>query len=97
MAKKNVKNLELTVETDKSKVTVQKKEKKVKVEVDTPNVDVTVNKDENSKEFILDSKKLDITVKKDENNTTVEVKSENGILKQVGKVLSKIILKRFNK
>lgn len=98
MAKQKVKNVDVTLETDKAKVTVVKKEKQVKVAVDTPNVDVTFNKeDENNKEFILDSKNLDVTVKKDGENTTVEVKSENGLLKQVGKVLSKVILNRFKK
>jgi hypothetical protein len=98
MAKKNVKNVDVTVEAGKAKVTVVKKEKQVKVAVDTPNVDVTFNKeDENNKEFVLDTKKLDVTVKKEEGVTTVEVKSENGLLRQVGKILSKVILRRANK
>jgi hypothetical protein len=98
MSKKKVKNVDVTLETDNAKVTVVKKEKQVKVAVDTPNVDVTFNKeDEDNKEFNLDTKNLDVTVKKDGENTTVEVKSEKGLLKHVGKVLSKIILKRFNK
>jgi len=98
MAKKNVKNVDVTVEAGKAKVTVVKKEKQVKVAVDTPNVDVTFNQeDENNKEFVLDTKKLDVTVKKEEGVTTVEVKSENGLLRQVGKILSKVILRRANK
>jgi hypothetical protein len=98
MAKQKVKNVDVTLETDKAKVTVVKKEKQVKVAVDTPNVDVTFNKeDEDNKEFVLDTKKLDVTVKKEEGVTTVEVKSENGLLRQVGKILSKVILRRANK
>lgn len=98
MAKKKIKNVELTVETDKSKIKVQKEDKKVKVEVDTPKVDVSFNKeDENNKEFVLDTKNLDIAVKEEAGNTTVEVKSEKGFLATVGKVLSKVILKRFKK
>jgi hypothetical protein len=98
MAKQKVKNVDVTLETDKAKVTVVKKEKQVKVVVDTPNVDVTFNKeDENNKEFNLDTKNLDVTVKKDGENTTVEVKSEKGLLKHVGKLISKVVLKRFNK
>jgi hypothetical protein len=98
MSKKKVKNVDVTIETDKSKVTIKKEDKKVKVALDTPNVDVTVNKeDENNKEFILDSKNLDVTVKKEEGKTTVEVKSEKGFLKQVGKVISKVVLRRFKK
>ena len=98
MAKQKVKNVDVTLETDKAKVTVVKKEKQVKVAVDTPNVDVTFNKeDENNKEFNLDTKNLDVTVKKDGENTTVEVKSEKGLLKYVGKLISKVVLKRFNK
>lgn len=98
MAKKNVKNVDVTLETDKAKVTVIKKEKKVKVAVDTEKVDVSFNKeDENNKEFNLDTKNLDVVVKQEEGNTTVEVKSEKGFLKQVGKVLSKVVLRRFKK
>ena len=98
MAKKNVKNVDVTVEAGKAKVTVVKKEKQVKVAVDTPNVDVTFNKeDENNKEFNLDTKNLDVIVKKDGENTTVEVKSEKGLLKHVGKLISKVILNRFKK
>jgi hypothetical protein len=98
MAKKNVKNVDVTVEAGKAKVTVVKKEKKVKVAVDTEKVDVTFNKeDENNKEFNLDTKNLDVTVKKEEGNTTVEVKSEKGFFKQVGKVISKVVLRRFKK
>jgi hypothetical protein len=98
MSKKKVKNVDVTLEAGKAKVTVVKKEKQVKVAVDTPNVDVTFNKeDEDNKEFVLDTKKLDVTVKKEEGVTTVEVKSENGLLRQVGKILSKVILRRANK
>ena len=98
MAKQKVKNVGVTLETDKAKVTVVKKEKQVKVAVDTPNVDVTFNQeDENNKEFNLDTKNLDVIVKKDGENTTVEVKSEKGLLKHVGKLISKVVLKRFNK
>jgi hypothetical protein len=98
MAKKNVKNVDVTVKTEKAKVTVQKKEKKVKVAVDTPKVDVSFNKeDENNKEFVLDTKNLDVTVKEEAGNTTVEVKSEKGFFATVGRVLSKVILKRFKK
>jgi hypothetical protein len=98
MSKKKVKNVDVTLETDNAKVTVVKKEKQVKVAVDTPNVDVTFNKeDDNNKEFVLDTKKLDVTVKKEEGVTTVEVKSDNGLLRQVGKILSKVILRRVNK
>jgi hypothetical protein len=98
MAKKKVKNVNVAVETDNAKVTVVKKEKQVKVAVDTPNVDITFNKeDENNKEFNLDTKNLDVTVKKDGENTIVEVKSENGLLNKVGKILSKVILNRFKK
>jgi hypothetical protein len=98
MPRKKVKNVDVTLETDNAKVTVVKKEKQVKVAVDTPNVDVTFNKeDDNNKEFVLDTKNLDVTVKKEEGVTTVEVKSDNGLLRQVGKILSKVILRRVNK
>lgn len=98
MAKKKVKNVDVTVETDKSKVTIKKEDKKVKVAVDTEKVDVSFNKEnENNKEFKLDSKNLDVVVKKEEGNTTVEVKSEKGFLKQVGKVISNVVLRRFKK
>ena len=97
MAKKAAKNVEVTVETDKSKVTVKKKDGNVNVDVDTPNVDVTYTKEEDKKEFVLDSRKLDISVKKEGEVTTTEVEAQSGFLKQVGKILSRIFVRKFNK
>ena len=97
MAKKAAKNVEVTVETNKSKVTVKKKDANVNVDVDTPNVDVTYTKEEDKKEFVLDSRKLDISVKKEGEVVVTEVEGKTGFLKQVGKILSRIFVRKFNK
>lgn len=97
MAKKKVKNVEVTVETEKATVIVEKKDGNVTVDVDTPNVDVTYIKEDDKKEFVLDSRKLDVSVKKEGEITTAEVEAQSGFLKTIGKVLSKIFVKRFNK
>ncbi len=97
MAKKKAKNVEVTVETEKVNVIVEKKDGNVLVDVDTPNVDVTYIKEDDKKEFVLDSRKLDISVKKEGEVTTAEVEAQSGFLKQVGKILSKIFVRKFNK
>lgn len=97
MAKKKAKNVEVTIETEKVNVIVEKKNDNVNVAVDTPNVDVTYVKEDDKKEFILDSRKLDVSVKKEGEVVTTEVEAKTGFLKQIGKVLSRIFLKRFSK
>lgn len=97
MAKKKAKNVEVTVETENVNVIVEKKDGNVLVDVDTPNVDVTYTKEDDKKEFVLDSKKLDISVKKEGEVVTTEVEAKTGFLKQVGKILSRILSKRFSK
>lgn len=97
MAKKKVKNVEVTVETEKVNVIVEKKDGNVLVDVDTPNIDVTYIKEDEKKEFVLDSKKLDISVKKEGEVVTTEVEAQGGFLKQVGKILSRVLSKRFSK
>jgi hypothetical protein len=76
---------------------VEKKDGNVTVDVDTPNVDVTYVKEDDKKEFVLDSRKLDVSVKKKGEVTTTEVEAQSGFLKTIGKVLSRIFVKRFSK
>ena len=97
MAKKKAKNVEVTVETEKVNVIVEKKDGDVLVDVDTPNVDVTYTKEDDKKEFVLDSRKLDVSVKKEGEVVETEVAAKTGFLKQVGKILSRILTKRFTK
>jgi hypothetical protein len=97
MAKKRLRNVAVTVETDKAKVTVEKKEENLNIEVDTPNVDVTFKKDEDSKEFTIDSKKLDVSVKKEGDVVTAEVTASSNFLTKVGNFISKIFTRKFKK
>lgn len=93
MAKSKVKNVDLTVETEKSKVKVKKQDKKVEVVIDTPNVDVTFNQNENSKEFNYDGKNVDVHVKKEGDSVQADIKSNS----KLGKFLGKLILNRFKR
>lgn len=97
MAKKKIKDFEISIDTEKVDVKVKKKGDNVKVDVDTPKVDVNVTKEGDNKEFNYDSEKLDVHVKKDEAGTTVVVESENSLLKKFGTWLSNIYVKRFNR
>jgi diaminopimelate epimerase len=93
MAKKKIKDFEISVDTEKVDVKVKKKGDNVKVDVDTPKVDVNVTKEGEK----YDSEKLDVHVKKDEAGTTVIVESDNSLLKKFGTWLSNIYVKRFNR
>lgn len=97
MAKKKIKDINISVDTEKVDVTIEKKGDNVKVNVDTPKVDVNVTKEGENKEFKYDSEKLDVHVKKDDAGTTVVVESDNSLLKRFGTWLSNIYVKRFNK
>lgn len=93
MAKGKVKNVDLTVETEKSKVKVKKQDKKVDVAIDTPNVDVTFNQDEDSKELNYDGKNLDVHIKKEGDSVEASIKSDT----KLGKFLGRWILNRFKR
>ena len=47
--------------------------------------------------FKLDSKKLDVEVKKTAEGTEVNVDAENGLLKRVGKLIGRVVNKKFQK
>jgi hypothetical protein len=95
MAKKKVEDFKMNVDTKKVDIHVEKKDDKFKAEVNTEKIDVKYEKGTTGQDFDLDSKKLDIHVKKDENGTTVEVDAENGLLKKIGTLISKIFVKKF--
>ena len=97
MAKKKIKDINISVDTEKVDVKVEKKGDNVKVSVDTPKVDVNIKREGEEKEFKYDSEKLDVHVKKDETGTTVVVESDNSLLKKFGTWLSNIYVKRFNR
>ena len=97
MAKKKIKDFNVSVDTEKVDVTIEKKGEDVKVNVDTPKVDVNIKKEGENKEFNYDGQKLDVKVKKDEKGTVVVVEAENSLLKRFGNWMSKIFVKKFNK
>jgi hypothetical protein len=98
MAKGRIKNVDVTVETDKSKVTFNKEGEKVNISIDTPKVDVEFNReDKDSKEFNLDTKNLDIHVKQEGDEITTEVQAKSGFLTKLGNLIGKIFTKRFKR
>jgi hypothetical protein len=78
-----------------TKVKVSKDGKDLDVTVDSKNIDVELHKDEDSKEFKYDGKKLDIDIKKDAEGVEVSLNAETGLLKWIGKIISKVVLRRF--
>jgi hypothetical protein len=94
---KQKKNIKIDAEVDGNKLHISKDENGVDVIYDGKNRDVEIHKDDEEKRFKYDGKKLDVEIKKINNETTVEVKAESGILKTVGKILTKLVLKRFKK
>jgi hypothetical protein len=74
-----------------------KQPKNVKVVIDGDKRDIEYTKEGDNKNFKFDGPKLSVEVNKDEKDTTVDIKTESGFLKTVGKIISKIILRRFKK
>lgn len=89
------KKVKVDLELGNTKVKVSKEGKDLDVSVDTKNIDVEVHKDEDSKEFKYDGKKLDIDIKKDAEGVEVSLNAETGLLKWLGKIISKVVLRRF--
>jgi len=69
--------------------------KNLNVKVDTENIDVNVERKDGELKVDYDSKNLDVKVNKTPEKTDVEVKAEKGILKLVGKVLKKVLLRKL--
>lgn len=97
MAKKKIKDFDVTVDTEKVDVHVKKKGSDFDVDVKTQKVEVELKSEGENKTFKMDGKKIDVHVEKTEAGTTVEVVAENGFLQKIGKFISNIFVKKFNK
>jgi len=95
--KKQVKDFEVEVKTNKVKAKVKKEGKTLDAVIDTPNVDVSLTKTEDKQEFILDSKKLDVTVIKENDVITSTVETDSKLLQKISKWLVYKMSKNFNK
>ena len=89
------KKVKAEVTVGETKVKVSKDGKDLDVSVDSKNIDVEIHKDKDSKEFKYDGKKLDIDIKKDAEGVEVSLNAETGLLKWIGKIISKVVLRRF--
>lgn len=97
MAKKKIKDFDVTVDTEKVDVHVNKKGSDFDIDVNTPKVDVELKSEGENKTFDMDGKKIDIHVEKNGEETIVKVEAENGFLKKIGTFISNIFVKKFNK
>jgi len=69
--------------------------KNLNVKVDTENIDVNVERKDGDLKVNYDSKKLDVQVNKTADNVEVKVDAQSGFFKLVGKILSKVLLRRI--
>jgi len=89
------KKVKVDLEIGETKVKVSKDGKDLDVNVDTKNIDVEVHNHKDKKEFKYDGKKLDIDIKKDAEGVQVTLDAQTGLLKWLGKIISKVVLRRF--
>ncbi|MEY2868243.1 MAG: hypothetical protein RIR01_667 [Bacteroidota bacterium] len=94
---KQKKDVKINVETGEHKIHVNRDESGLDAKYDGKNIDVEYNKSEDQKHFKYDGKKLDVEVKKTAEGTEVSVNANNGILKTIGNLLSRIVLRRFKR
>lgn len=69
------------------------KPKKVKIVIDGDKRDIEYHKDGDNKNFKFDGPKIAVEVNKDGKDTTVDIKTENGFLKTVAKIILRIFKK----
>lgn len=69
--------------------------KNTKINIDTKNVDVKFERENGNVKLDYDSKNLDVSVEKTENGTEVKVDAEKGILKTIGKIIGRVLLRRL--
>lgn len=91
------KDLKIDVKTSENEININRTAEKTEVKVDTKNIDIDYYKDENTKKFNYDGKKLDVSVTKEGDNTEIKIDASSGFLQKLGKLLSKIIFRKFNK
>jgi hypothetical protein len=69
--------------------------KNLNVNIDTDNIDVNVERKDGELKVNYDSKNLDVTVEKTAEGSEVKVEANGGFFKLVGKILSKVLLRRI--
>jgi uncharacterized beta-barrel protein YwiB (DUF1934 family) len=69
--------------------------KNLNVKVDTDNIDVNVERKDGDLKVNYDSKRLDVEVNKTTDNVEVKVDAQGGLLKFVGKILKKVLLRKI--
>jgi predicted RNA-binding protein Jag len=69
--------------------------KNLKVDIDTDKVDIHVERKDGEVKVNYDSKNLDVKVEKTADNVEVKVDAQSGFFKLVGKILSKVLLRRI--
>lgn len=69
--------------------------KNLNVKVDTDNIDVNIERKDGDLKVNYDSKKLDVEVNKTANNVEVKVDAQGGLLRLVGNVLKKVLLRKL--
>jgi hypothetical protein len=69
--------------------------KNLNVNVDTENIDFNVERKDGELKVNYDSKKLDVQVNKTADNVEVKVDAQGGLLKFVGNIIKKVLLRRL--
>lgn len=92
MAKK--KNVNVDAEVGDAKIHVEKANGKITVEYDGKERDFKYTKEELEKYLRYDGKKVDVEIIKNEEGTKVEIKTENGFLRTVVKILTRLVFKK---
>ncbi len=93
MAKKK-KDINIQAEIDGNKLNIEKTDEKLEVTYDGKVRDFELHKDAKSKNIKYDGKKLDVEINKTLEKTEVKVEAETGILKFIGKLLAKVLLRK---
>jgi hypothetical protein len=94
MAKKK-KDLNIETDINGNKLSVKREGEKVDVVYDGKERDFELHKDADIKHVKYDGKKLDIEIKKQNGETEIKVEAQTGILKTIGKIIGKILLRRI--
>jgi NOL1/NOP2/fmu family ribosome biogenesis protein len=69
--------------------------KNLKIDIDTEKVDVHIERKDGELKVDYDGRKLDVEVNKTADNVEVKVDAQGGLLKFVGNVLKKVLLRRI--
>jgi len=69
--------------------------KNLKIDIDTQNIDVNIERKDGELKVNYDSKKLDVEVNKTADNVEVKVDAQGGLIKFVGNIIKKVLLKRL--